>query len=113
MKKYLYGVAALPLLSAIAFAGQPLSDQQMDNVTAGFASIATAAAASQGGVILATTATLSEVAGYANVVYQERTIHIIKSVAASSSASSAFSLPTNMSVDGVSPAPPNGGGAGG
>ena len=108
MKKYLYGVAVLPLFSAMAFAGQPLSDLQMDNVTAGFASIATAAAASQGAVIVATTATLSEVAGYADVVYSERTIHIIKSVAASSSASSAFSLPTNNVVPGVSP--PGGGG---
>ena len=104
MKKYLYGVAALPLLSAVAFAGQPLSDNQMDVVTAGFGSIATAAAASQGAVILATTSTLAETAGYADVTYSERTIYIIKSVAASFSASSAFSLPSNNVVPGVSPA---------
>jgi hypothetical protein len=108
MKKYLYGVSVLPFLSAVAFAGQPLSDSQMDQVTAGFASAATAAAASQGGVILANTATLAEVAGYADLVFQERTLHIIKSVAASQSVSSAFSLPTNNVVPGVSP--PAGGG---
>jgi hypothetical protein len=39
MKKLLTGLAALPFLTGIALAGQPmqLSNQQMDNVTAGFA----------------------------------------------------------------------------
>lgn len=38
MKKLLYGVAALPLLTSLALAGQPvqLTDHQMDKVTAGY-----------------------------------------------------------------------------
>ncbi len=47
MKKLLFGLAALPLLTGVAFAGSPapanlhgtpiaLSDSQMDGVTAGF-----------------------------------------------------------------------------
>jgi hypothetical protein len=38
MTKLLYGVAALPFLAGVAFAGEPmqLSDKQMDKVTAGF-----------------------------------------------------------------------------
>ena len=38
MKKFFYGVAALPFLAGVAFADQPmqLSDKQMDKVTAGF-----------------------------------------------------------------------------
>jgi len=38
MKKLLSGIAALPFMAAIALAGQPtpLTDNQMDTVTAGF-----------------------------------------------------------------------------
>ena len=36
MKKLLMGLAVLPFLSGVAFAAQPLNDQQMDKVTAGF-----------------------------------------------------------------------------
>lgn len=37
MKRLMYGIAALPLLTSLAFAGQPvqLTDHQMDKVTAG------------------------------------------------------------------------------
>jgi hypothetical protein len=35
MRQFLFGLAALPFLANIALAGQPLSDQQMDKVTAG------------------------------------------------------------------------------
>jgi hypothetical protein len=35
MKKILMGVAILPLLVGTALAGQPLTDKQMDKVTAG------------------------------------------------------------------------------
>lgn len=102
MRKYLIGVATLPLLSAVAFAGQPLSDRQMDAVTAGFGAIATAGAMSQGGVIQAGTQTLAEVAVYGTLVFQERSINIIKAVSASASQSSAASLPANQVVPGVS-----------
>ena len=36
MKKLLGAAAALPFLASVAFAGQPLTDRQMDTVTAGF-----------------------------------------------------------------------------
>lgn len=35
MKKTLMGVAILPFLAGVALAGQPLTDKQMDKVTAG------------------------------------------------------------------------------
>jgi hypothetical protein len=35
MQKLLFGLAALPFLATIAWAGQPLSDQQMDRLVAG------------------------------------------------------------------------------
>jgi hypothetical protein len=38
MKKFLFGLAALPFLAGVSLAAQPvpLSDKQMDTVTAGF-----------------------------------------------------------------------------
>jgi hypothetical protein len=38
MKRFLFGLAALPFLAGVSLAGQPvpLSDTQMDRVTAGF-----------------------------------------------------------------------------
>jgi hypothetical protein len=41
MKKFLFGIAAVPFLASVAFAGQPnlLSDVQMDKVTAGLIEI--------------------------------------------------------------------------
>ena len=36
MRRLLLGVAVLPFLSGVSFAGQALNDQQMDKVTAGF-----------------------------------------------------------------------------
>ncbi len=58
------GLAALPLLTGVAAAGQPLSNQQMDRVTAGFSAISIADAeglAGQGMIVITNTATLSEV----------------------------------------------------
>lgn len=101
MNRLLAGVAVLPFLSTVAFAGQPLSDRQMDAVTAGFGSIATAAAQAEGAVITATTATLAEVAVLGSVTVAERTINIIKSVAASSSSSTAVNLPANQALPGM------------
>jgi len=34
--KWLFGLAALPFLAGVASAAQPLSEAQMDRVTAGF-----------------------------------------------------------------------------
>lgn len=49
MNKLLAGVAALPFLATAAVAAQPLSDHQMDAVTAGFSAFATAGAEAEGG----------------------------------------------------------------
>ena len=106
MNKLLAGVAALPFLSGVAFAAQPLSDHQMDTVTAGFGSIATAAAEASGGVIQVTTATLAETAVIGTLTccivsgssLDEKTLNIVKSVAASASSSSAFSLTSNQAL---------------
>ena len=35
MKRLLFGFAALPFLAGVAFAGEPLNDEQLDRVTAG------------------------------------------------------------------------------
>jgi hypothetical protein len=35
MKKLLFGLAALPFLAGVALAAEPISDAQMDQVTAG------------------------------------------------------------------------------
>ncbi len=62
MKKALMGLAVLPFLAGVAVAGQPLSDQQMDRVTAGFDAIAHAQAeglVGESGIVATTTATLA------------------------------------------------------
>jgi len=109
MNRLLAGVAALPFLSSVAFAAQPLSDRQMDTVSAGFASGATAAAEAEGGVIQTTTATLAEIAVIGTISccivsgtsLDEKTLSIYKSVAASASSSSAFSLPSGATPPGL------------
>lgn len=104
MNKLLAGVAALPFLSGVAFAAQPLSDRQMDTVTAGFGAAATAGAEALGGVIQTKTATLAEVAIIGTIKccvvsstsLDEKTLNIVKSVSASTSSASATSLTTNV-----------------
>jgi hypothetical protein len=70
MKKVLMGLAALPFLASAAVAMQPLTNQQLDRVTAGFNAVSVADAeglAGESGVVLTTTATLSEVTPIAKV----------------------------------------------
>lgn len=105
MNKVLLGLAALPFMAAAASAAQPLSDNQMDGITAGFASISIADAQALGKIVASATATLSQVAvvttGTGSSVapltatFGETTVTLIKSLAASQSASSASNtLPT-------------------
>jgi len=105
MNKLLAGVAALPFLATTAFAAQPLSDHQMDAVTAGFAAFATAGAEAEGAQIFGKTTTVAEVAQLTTVVVpnseggpSETTLNIIKSVSAATSLSSAQSLPSNLAI---------------
>jgi len=104
MKKVLMGLAALPFLAGVAVAGQPLTDQQLDRVTAGFT--ATSIGDAQGvvgesGVLLTTTATLAEVAPFATARVGEASSTLFKSLAASAS-SSVTSTITPLPIPGLS-----------
>jgi len=62
MNRFLIGLAAVPLLSGVALAAEPLSYRQMDAVTAGGGSAtAIATAEADGAVIVTATATLAKV----------------------------------------------------
>jgi hypothetical protein len=61
MKSLRLGLAALPLLAGVAWAAEPLSDAQLDAVTAGFSAVSIADAQASGKVVATVTATLAEV----------------------------------------------------
>ena len=109
MNKVLLGLAALPFLAGAASAAQPLTDRQMDVVTAGFDALSTAEAQALGKIVATQTATAALVAvvtttsgtgAAATVVpvqatFGETTLTLFKSVSAASSASTATNnLPT-------------------
>jgi hypothetical protein len=105
----LLGLATVPLMTSAAFAGQALSEKQMDAVTAGFSAFSTSLAESFGGVTAAATANLAEVSALRNasgalvtVVVGEVTLNQIKSVSAAQSTSTASNLPTLNPIAGVS-----------
>jgi hypothetical protein len=96
MKKLLMGVAALPFCMGVAVAGQPLTNQQMDRVTAGFTAVSIADAeglVGTGAPLLTTTGSLSLVTPYATARAGEVTVNAIKSLstAQSSTVTSAIS----------------------
>jgi len=102
MNKFLLGLAAVPLLAGTASAAQPLSDQQMDAVTAGFLASSTADAQALGKIVATLSATVSQVAvvttstgAPVTATFGETTLTLIKSLAAAQSASTATNtLPT-------------------
>jgi len=101
MNKVLMGLAALPFLAGAASAGQPLTDGQMDTVTAGFNALSTAEAQALGKIVATQAATASLVAVVAvggvpvTATFGETTVTLIKSVAAAASVSTATNaLPT-------------------
>jgi hypothetical protein len=103
--KVLMGLAALPFAASLAVAGQPLTDQQLDRVTAGFT--ATSIADAQGlvgesGVVLTTTATASQVEPIATLKALEFTSTLFKSVAAAQS-STVTSTITPAAIPGLVP----------
>jgi hypothetical protein len=51
MKTFLFGLAALPFMAGIASAGQPLTNAQMDAVTAGFSANASADVGAIGSIV--------------------------------------------------------------
>ncbi|HUK08121.1 MAG TPA: hypothetical protein VLX09_09665 [Stellaceae bacterium] len=109
MKKLLLALGLAPLMAGTAMAAQPLTDNQMDGVTAGFASFSTADAQALGKIVASVTATVAQVAvvttssGHpVTATYGETTLTLFKSIAGAQSASSATnSLPT-LSI-GLSP----------
>lgn len=88
MKKLFLALAALPFMAGAAAAGQPLSDQQMDKVTAGFTALSIADAeglVGSLGTVLTTTASLSQVLPFATASRGEISSTIFKSLAAAQS----------------------------
>jgi len=112
MNKLLIGLATVPLMSSVAFAAQPLTDNQMDKVSAGFTAFSTSLAESYGGVTAAATANLAEVAvlrdtsgAPVQVTFSEVTLSTIKLVSAAQSEATAANLPSLEAITGVSPPP--------
>jgi hypothetical protein len=105
MKKVLMGLAALPFLAGVAAAGQQLTDQQLDRVTAGFTATSIADAegrVGESGVLLTTAATLSQVSPLATATLGETSSTLFKSLAAAQS-SSVTSTITVAPVPGLGP----------
>ena len=97
MKKLLMGVAALPFCMGVAVAGQPLTNQQMDRVTAGFTAVSVADAeglVGKGALLLTTTGSLSQVTPYATATVGEVTVNAIKSLSAAQSSTATTAIPT-------------------
>jgi hypothetical protein len=111
MNKLLLGLAALPFLAVAASAAQPLTDQQMDRVTAGFDAFSTAEAQALGKIVATNSSTVALVSNVTvrvpvgtggatalvpvSATFGETTLFLIKSVSAATSASSATNnLPT-------------------
>jgi hypothetical protein len=93
MKKVLMGLAALPFLAGVAAAGQPLTDQQLDRVTAGFTASSVADAqglVGESGIVITASATLAEVAPFATARMGETSSTLIKSLSAAQSSSATF-----------------------
>jgi hypothetical protein len=100
MKQVLMGLAALPFIAGVATAGQTLTDQQLDRVTAGFTASSIADAqgvVGESGLLFTSGSTLAEVAPFATrsvivgtpagPVAGEISSTLFKSVAAAQSAS--------------------------
>jgi hypothetical protein len=103
MKSLAVALMALPFMAGAAFAAQPLSDNQMDGVSAGWLSISIADAEGLGGestVLFASTATLSQVTVAGIGVRQEGASLLYKSVAGSQSASTLTTFPT-LAIPGI------------
>jgi len=88
MKKALISLAVLPFLAGVAAAGQSMTDQQMDRVTAGF--FAQGLAEAEGlvgasGIVITTTATLGQVFNVSTATMGEATSRLWKSISAAQS----------------------------
>ena len=106
MKNVLMALAALPFMAGIAVAA-PLSDRQMDQVTAGFTALSIADAeglVGSLGTVLTTTASLSQVLPFATATRGEISSTIFKSLAAAQS-STVTAVTPPAPIPGLSPVP--------
>jgi hypothetical protein len=105
MKKLILALAMIPLTAGVAVAGQPLTDKQMDKVTAGFSALSYADAQGlegESGIVTTYTATLSKVAPYAHATMAEGSSTLYVSIAAAQS-STVTSTFTPSPIPGTSP----------
>jgi hypothetical protein len=103
--KVLMGLAALPFAASLAVAGQPLTAQQMDRVTAGFSALSIADAqgvVGESGALLVTTASASQVVPIATLRLDEFTSTLFKAVSAAQS-STVTSTITPAAIPGLTP----------
>jgi len=102
MRKLLLALGMAPLMAGTAMAAQPLTDNQMDGVTAGFAAFSTADSQALGKIVASVTATVAQVSAVTNstgeplmATFGSTTLTLFKSISGAQSASSATnSLPT-------------------
>src|SRR4051812_19946469 len=109
MKRTLMGLAVLPFLAGVAVAAEPLNNQQMDLVTAGFTALPGADAGGlvgSSGIVATTTATLAQVNPIARATLGEGSSVLFKSISAAQSS-------TVSSTFAPIPIPGLGGGTGG
>jgi hypothetical protein len=97
MKKLLMGLMALPLCVGVAVAGQPLTSQQMDGITAGFSAQSIADAVGvvgSGAIVLSSTGSLSVVLPIAKATIGETSVTAYESEAQAQSSTATSALPT-------------------
>ena len=90
MKRLIFGLAALPFMAGLASAGQPLTNAQMDAVTAGFSANASADISAIGSIVA--TGALTE-ASVHQMLQTMTNLTVVKSSVLSQSVSTA--LPTS------------------
>ena len=102
MRKFLLALGVAPLMAGTAMAAQPLTDNQMDGVTAGFAAFSTADSQALGKIVASVTSTVAQASVVTDgsgdpviATYGSTTLTLFKSISGAQSASSATnSLPT-------------------
>jgi hypothetical protein len=102
MWKVALALGVVPLMAGSAMAAQPLTDDQMDNVSAGFAAFSTADAQALGKIVASVTATVAQVSvvtgaegAPVTATLGSTTLTLFKSISGAQSASSATNtLPT-------------------
>jgi hypothetical protein len=71
MKKFFFGLAAVPFLAGVASAAEPLGDAQMDRITAGFTPIpcpSSTCSTSTGGFVITVDPSLSASVNLHNIL---------------------------------------------